>query len=89
VLMIALAALLVRPALRSLWGIGVLAVLLHCLVDYPLQQRPALAALFFAVAGAVAGQERLPLKPAALLLSSGRRRSAESRYRSVLARRRQ
>ncbi|MBI4874385.1 MAG: O-antigen ligase family protein [Acidobacteria bacterium] len=35
-----------RPALGSRWGIGVLAVFAHCLVDYPLQQ-PALAALVF------------------------------------------
>jgi len=42
-----------RPALRSRWGIGVLAVFLHCLVDYPLQ-KPALAALFFALLAALA-----------------------------------
>ncbi len=53
-LMLTFAALLLRPAFRSVWGLGVIAVLLHCLVDYPLQQRPALAAFFFAVAGAVA-----------------------------------
>jgi len=53
-LMLVFAALLLRPALHSLWGIGVLFVLIHCLVDYPLQQRPAFAALFFAVCGAVA-----------------------------------
>jgi O-antigen ligase len=43
----------VRPALRSLWGIGVIAVFLHCLVDYPLQ-KPALAAFFFAVLAVLA-----------------------------------
>jgi hypothetical protein len=52
--MVCAMGLLVRPAVRSLWGIGVLCVLLHCLVDYPLQERPAFAAFFFAVAGAVA-----------------------------------
>jgi O-antigen polymerase len=52
--MLAFAALLIRPAVRSLWGVGVLAVLLHCLVDYPLSQRPQFAALFFAMAGALA-----------------------------------
>jgi hypothetical protein len=30
-----------RPAFRSVWGIGVIAVLLHALVDYPFS-RPAL-----------------------------------------------
>jgi hypothetical protein len=33
-------------AFRTLWGIGVVAVFLHSLVDYPLQ-RPALAGFFF------------------------------------------
>ena len=55
--MLTFAALLLRPALRSVWGLGVIVVLLHCLVDYPLQQRPALAAFFFAVAGTVAANK--------------------------------
>jgi O-antigen ligase len=45
----------IRPALRTIWGIGMLAVFLHCLVDYPMQQRPALATFFFAMLGALAG----------------------------------
>ncbi|MBZ5676470.1 MAG: O-antigen ligase family protein [Acidobacteriia bacterium] len=45
----------VRPAFRSLWGLGLLAVFVHCLVDYPMQQRPALAAFFFALLGIVTG----------------------------------
>ncbi len=40
------------PALRSLWGIGVIAVFVHCLVDYPFQ-RPALAGFFFVFLGVV------------------------------------
>jgi len=52
-LLIAMAAWAVRPAIRSRWGIGVLAVFLHCLVDYPLQ-KPALAALVFVLLGALA-----------------------------------
>ncbi len=40
------------PALRSLWGIGVIAVFIHCLVDYPLQ-RPALAGFFFVFLGVI------------------------------------
>jgi hypothetical protein len=35
--------------------VGILTVFLHCLVDYPMQQRPALAAFFFGLAGVVAG----------------------------------
>jgi O-antigen ligase len=65
----------VRPAMRSLWGLGVVAVLLHCLVDYPIQvQRPALAALFFTLAGAIWDRN-----PASLpLFSSTRRYKAKS-----------
>ncbi|MCU1235097.1 MAG: hypothetical protein JWP63_3064 [Candidatus Solibacter sp.] len=51
-LMMIFAVLLWKPAFRSIYGIGVAAFLLHALVDYPMQQRPALAAWFFAVAGA-------------------------------------
>lgn len=47
------AALLWKPAIRSIYGIGMVAFLLHALVDYPLQQRPALAAWFFCLAGVV------------------------------------
>ncbi len=39
----------IRPAVRSVWGLGIVAVFLHCLVDYPMQQRPALATFFFAM----------------------------------------
>jgi len=47
----------VRPAVRSLWGIGLLTVFLHALVDYPMQ-RLGLAAWVFALAGALAAEER-------------------------------
>jgi hypothetical protein len=47
------AGLLMKPAIRSIYGLGVIALLLHALVDYPMQQRPALAAWFFAMAGVV------------------------------------
>lgn len=50
-LMILVAAGAVRPAFRSLWGLGLLAVFVHCLIDYPMQQRPALAAFFFGLLG--------------------------------------
>ena len=73
-MMSAFAALLARPAVRSVWGIGVLAVLLHCLVDYPLQQRQQFAALFFAVAGAVASDSpRTRAKPPALTVAGSQR----------------
>lgn len=50
-IMVAVVAGAVRPAFRSLWGLGLLAVFVHCFVDYPMQQRPALAAFFFALLG--------------------------------------
>jgi O-antigen ligase len=52
-LMLAMVGLSVSPAIRSVWGLGVLFVFLHCLVDYPMQQRPALAAFFFALLGVI------------------------------------
>ena len=54
-LMLWVAASGVRPALRSLWGVGILVVFVHCLVDYPMQQRPALAAFFFSMLGMAVG----------------------------------
>jgi O-antigen ligase len=62
-LVLVTAALLVRPALRSVWGVGLLAVFLHALVDYPFQQRPALTAAFFALAGAVATVGQPAVRP--------------------------
>jgi hypothetical protein len=50
-LMLGVVARAVRPAFRSLWGVGLLAVFVHCMIDYPMQQRPALAAFFFALLG--------------------------------------
>jgi O-antigen ligase len=55
-LMLAVVALLVRPALASLWGLGLIAVFIHAWIDYPFEQRPALAAFLFAMAGALAAE---------------------------------
>jgi O-antigen ligase len=55
-LMLAVVALLVRPALASLWGVGLMAVFLHAWIDYPFEQRPAMAAFLFAMAGALAAE---------------------------------
>jgi O-antigen ligase len=54
VLMLAIAGWSVGPAVRSLWGVGILSVWLHALIDYPMQQRPALAAFFFVLLGTLA-----------------------------------
>jgi O-antigen ligase len=55
----------VRPAIRSLWGIGLLSVFIHALVDYPMQ-RLGLAACVFVMLGALAAQERERRRSAAL-----------------------
>ena len=52
--MLAIAGWSVGPAVQSLWGVGILSVWLHALIDYPMQQRPALAAFFFALLGTLA-----------------------------------
>jgi hypothetical protein len=49
--LLGLAALVAPAALRSVWGIGLLSVWVHCLVEYPLQQRPAIGAWFFVLLG--------------------------------------
>ena len=47
----------IRPALDSIWGIGLLAVFLHCSVDYP-TQKPALAAFIFFMLGLLAADRQ-------------------------------
>ena len=54
--MLAVVAMLAPGAWRSLWGMGVMAVFVHAGVDYPFEQRPALAAYFFALMGVLAAE---------------------------------
>jgi O-antigen ligase len=49
-LMAALVIWLAKPSLQSVWGLGVLSVMVHSYVDYPLRD-PALGFLWFATAG--------------------------------------
>jgi O-antigen ligase len=53
VIMLALVAWLARPAAKSIWGLGILATIFHCYVDYALRA-PSLTFLWFALAGGVA-----------------------------------
>lgn len=55
--MLAVVAMLAPKAVRSLWGMGLIAVFIHAAVDYPFEQRPALAAYLFALMGALAAEE--------------------------------
>ncbi len=52
-IMLSIAIGSIPAAWRSLWGIGVIAVFVHALVDYPTRE-PALEALLFTVVGAMA-----------------------------------
>lgn len=52
----ALAIALAGPAVRSVWGIGVIAIWLHALVDYPFT-RLGIAGWFLVLAGALAARE--------------------------------
>lgn len=45
-----LAALLARPLLRSVWGVGFFTVLVHAIMDYPFHQLPAFTALLVCTA---------------------------------------
>ena len=55
--MLSLVAMLAPGAVRLLWGIGLMAVFVHAAVDYPFEQRPALAAYFFALMGVLAAEK--------------------------------
>ena len=56
-LLAAIAAWTLLPAIRSIWGIGLLSVFCHALVDYPMQ-RLGLAIWVFALLGALAAEQR-------------------------------
>jgi O-antigen ligase len=77
-LMLSLAVLTARPAARSLWGIGVLAVWVHCLVDSPLQNPVVagwvllLAGMAVARAGTASGEERSFASEAVVATQPGR-----------------
>ncbi len=68
-LLLSIAAWAIRPALRSLWGIGLLSVFLHACFDYPMQ-RLGVAGWVFVLIGALAAQEAQPL-----MTPIGRRRA--------------
>jgi O-antigen ligase len=60
--MLAIALASLRPAIRSGWALGIFAVFLHSLVDFPLQI-PAIAALLFALLAALTGCDKRPQTP--------------------------
>ena len=55
-LTLGIAAMSLRPALRSGWALGIHSVFLHSLVDFPLQI-PAIGALLFTFLAAVCLEE--------------------------------
>jgi O-antigen ligase len=56
-LMLAVAVWAARRGLSTGWGLGVAAVFVHCLVDYPIQ-RTGVALVMFAMLGALAAEEQ-------------------------------
>jgi hypothetical protein len=56
-LMLWIAIWSLRASRRALWGIGAVAVFVHCLVDYPIQ-RPGLGGTFFLFLGLLASAEK-------------------------------
>jgi hypothetical protein len=65
--MATMAAITLPGAARSLWGIGMLAIWLHCTVEYIFHQRPGLGACFFALLAVLAMETkaRLHAQPSA------------------------
>jgi O-antigen ligase len=61
--MLSLAIWAIRPAIRSIWGIGVLAVLIHALFDYPFS-RPAVGAWPILILSMVAANQPTGKLPA-------------------------
>jgi O-antigen ligase len=55
-MLLSVAVWTVRPAVRSLWGVGLLSVFVHAFVDYPMQ-RLGLAAWVFVLLGALVARE--------------------------------
>ena len=45
----------IRPAIQSVWGLGVIAIMLHSWVDYPTRE-PVLCILWMCLAGALLGR---------------------------------
>ncbi len=56
-LIAALVLWIARPALHSVWGLGVLGVMAHSFVDYPIRE-PVISFLWFVMAGAVSQYDR-------------------------------
>jgi hypothetical protein len=48
---------LAKPSVQSVWGLGVLSVMIHSYVDYPLRD-PVLGFFWFTLAGGLTGTRR-------------------------------
>jgi O-antigen ligase len=51
ILMTAFTMMIVSPAFRSVWGIGMLFVLAYSLMEFHFQERPQFGCFFFALTG--------------------------------------
>jgi O-antigen ligase len=81
-IMLAIALWAIPRAVRTVWGIGVVAIFVHCLVDYPIQRAGVALVMFSMLAavasagatkGADAAEHRTPLRGGA----NGRQRALE------------
>jgi O-antigen ligase len=82
-LLLIFAILLSKSASRSIYGVGIVSFLLHAFVDYPMQQRPALAAWFFAIAGCTYAGSVVPKSDHDVLRGIGRSGNRVSRRDSA------
>jgi O-antigen ligase len=66
-LILSIAAWTIPKAIRSVWGVGLIAVMVHSTVDFPLQ-KPALELWFFVLLGVlIAESSRKPISGARFL----------------------
>jgi hypothetical protein len=75
VLMFTLSIWALRPAWRSIWGLGVVAVFLHAFVDYPFS-RPALGSWAILVLAMLAAESYSPSVPRHVMRTAPTNRSA-------------
>jgi hypothetical protein len=83
-MMLAIAGWTIRPAVRSLWGIGLVTIFVQALIDYSWQRRLALAAFFFALLGLLAGEIRYGSHFANKLVNPGLNSNDKSQGHSLL-----
>jgi O-antigen ligase len=75
IMLFAVALWSIRPAIRSVWGLGLVAVYLHAIVDYPLQRLGVAAWAFVLLAAVAARHHRFEDRTQPLITPIGRSRA--------------